>query len=523
MTKSDFIKSIRQFIADGKTEEALELLCEKINEFQPDLLNDTTLLKSRFHNVKNDSIIKGIVPQEDYIRTTAQVNYAILEILEQLEKSTIVTTQGAKDKSKGRILHNIPGTMPINKETRCIVRIAYDDVTLMRDFEATADTLVESVRIAEVMGVELLDFNDIPAFQIRTVNEEEQFVASDDYTQWIFKVKPLIEGVFPLTLKVSVIEEIDGKERKRDIVLEKEVFIISQVEVPSVTSQKTTTNNIVAFEDTTYRLNYVVNDDKGAVTATSLPTKKRSTTAIVSALATIIFAITGLVVYQNRVSEKQGNVVLHEKGDTTTHKGGKILNDIQKEPDNPLAVVDSGHLAPRDSVVNDNSKRLEIKKVPIKPQPRIMANVPPSDDKQVKTKPKKNRPIIIEKDKKLDANIPFEPQDVSDTTGFRDEPQATQPKKEVTNEGELKTYRVRIKLKDEMKNAEILVNGHKPLRVKNNIWGTPQYVEFQSREKLQKLTFIKDGISCTVDNIDTSKGEVEVEACSFKKKKTPKE
>ncbi|NJN34543.1 MAG: hypothetical protein HC817_10095 [Saprospiraceae bacterium] len=42
-----------------------------------------------------------------------------------------------------------------------------------------------------------------------------------------FAVKPILEGTFPLTLKVAVLEQIDGKERKREIVLEKEIFIVA--------------------------------------------------------------------------------------------------------------------------------------------------------------------------------------------------------------------------------------------------------------------------------------------------------
>ncbi len=70
-----------------------------------------------------------------------------------------------------------------------------------------------------------------------------------------------------------------------------------------------------------------------------------------------------------------------------------------------------------------------------------------------------------------------------------------------------------------MKEAEILVNGEKPLAVKNNFWGTPQYVEFKSRLKTQIFTFIHKGIACKVENVVIENDEITVEACSFKKNK----
>ena len=249
MTKLEFIQSIRQFIADGKTEDALHLLRDKISDYDTAILTDATILESRFQNAKSDCVIKGILAREDYDRTVAQVNFAILELLEKIEKTTILQSNTAKNKSSGRILHNIPGIMPLGRESRCIVRIAFDDESLTRDFQLTKDTIIQSVRIAEVMGVELLDFNETPAFKIRTITEEEQFLTSDDFTQWIFQVKPIMEGKFPLTLKVAVIEEIDGRERKRDIVLEKEVFIINQPSEPAAAPQReTVTNSKIAFE-----------------------------------------------------------------------------------------------------------------------------------------------------------------------------------------------------------------------------------------------------------------------------------
>ena len=301
MNKLEFIKAIRQLIAEGKTDEALTLMREQVSNFDPSLVTDATLLESRYKNAFTDFTMKGILPREDFDRTTAQVNYALLEIVEKLEKSAPLSTATAKNKNSGRILHNIPGIMPVGKERRCIVRIAYDDETLLRDLKADEHTTIQSIRIAEVMGVELLDFNETPAFSVRTITDGEQFISIDEYTQWLFMVKALREGKFPLTLKVAVIEEVNGKERKRDIVLEKEVFIISQLEEPaaapaSPVSAKEMPAQPQHFEDTTIRLNYVTTDDEGAVASAN--SKRFSFSTITSTIAVIAMALTGWVAFQ---------------------------------------------------------------------------------------------------------------------------------------------------------------------------------------------------------------------------------
>ncbi len=520
MTKSEFIQSIRQLIADGKTEDAVQLLRENIKEYDESIFTDAIMLESRYQNAKSDNVIKGIIPREDYDRTIAQINFAILELLEKLEKTTFISSGAAKDKSKGRILHNIPGTMPLNKESRCIVRIAYDDVALLRDFKTTEDTVVQDVRIAEVMGVELLDFNETPAFKIRTVNDEEQFLASDDFTQWIFQVKPILEGKYPLTLKVSVIEEIDGRSRKREIVLEKEIFIINQPDVAVPTappSRASISNDKMAFEETNVRLNYTVTEDIAAVP--QVATKKRSTTAIVSALATVIFAITGLLVYQKSTSPKIPDGIVLEKNDTINVKGnnkGEFADnksnkndptDLKPEPQDDAAAMPTPSVVP----------------TPVPPPlPPVPIRVKPKGDIASSTKKNKLKVLTKPTKQKLEAGkvdagkseIPVYPNESKDNSSS-----AASGESNSNELGETKTYKVNLKLKDEMKDATILVNGEKPLRVKRNIWGTPQYIEFKTNKKRQVFSFIKDGVTCKVENVEITGENLEIEACSFKKKK----
>ncbi len=525
MTKIEFIQSIRQFIADGKTEEALHLLREKICDYDTAILTDATILESRFQNAKSDCVIKGILAREDYDRTVAQVNFAILELLEKIEKTTILQSNTAKNKSSGRILHNIPGIMPLGRESRCIVRIAFDDETLTRDFQLTKDTVIQSVRIAEVMGVELLDFNETPAFQIRTITEEEQFLASDDYTQWIFQVKPIMEGKFPLTLKVAVIEEIDGRERKRDIVLEKEVFIINQpIEPAAIPQRETVTNSKIAFEETNIHLNYNVTENQAAAAAQSAP-KKKSMTAIVSAMATVIFAITGLLIYRQAninqepvvVSTGQDSINMHGSSQNLSQNKSELAENTQQNIDSLLENIQPGAGIPDTFGVFANTEppKVDNKDYPVKKNQDVTSTKPKPSKIGPRLKQKKEKYNLANANEKNKNSDSYPPNPAFPTANESNKPPAKPSTPDIL---EMKTYKVNIKLKDEMRDADILVNGEKPMNVKKNIWGTPKYVEFKSNKKLQSFTFIKEGVSCKVENIDVSSGAVSIEACSFKKK-----
>jgi|GEM_PF-758508 len=148
---------------------------------------------------------------------------------EQKESSAISAKK--LENQRGSILYNVPETMELDRDTRCEVRIAFDKATLTKDLEMTEAMVIKDIRISNLMGVELMDpsIGEDKPFSIRQITESEQFIDSDDYTQWIFYVKALKEGEYPLILKVTVIEFFMGKERKREIVLEETVKIVTRL------------------------------------------------------------------------------------------------------------------------------------------------------------------------------------------------------------------------------------------------------------------------------------------------------
>ncbi len=129
--------------------------------------------------------------------------------------------------SKGKLTHDIPENMELKKPTKCLVRIAQTEEVLLEGWNKPG-TPVESVTIAKVMDVDLIDISDGVNFKIMPVSNDDQFLEEGTYTQWMFYVTPLLPGAHPLLLKVATVQIIDGKERTKDIVLEKIIDVKSE-------------------------------------------------------------------------------------------------------------------------------------------------------------------------------------------------------------------------------------------------------------------------------------------------------
>jgi len=224
MIPADLATEIKNLVSSSKTEEALRQLEDWVNGHgnhkQQDLFK---LLKSDYNTLQNQ-FTKGVMSNEEYQRALAKINAQIFEFLNGLSQKELEPI-GIGD--KGRIMHNIPGKMVLNEMTECIIRIAKDDEQLLRDFVLTADSKVESIAISKKMEVELADPTGGKAFHISTISTSRQFITRNDFTQWIFDVMPLLEGSYRLAVKAMVIEEIDGKEERRDIVYRNTVTVVA--------------------------------------------------------------------------------------------------------------------------------------------------------------------------------------------------------------------------------------------------------------------------------------------------------
>lgn len=126
---------------------------------------------------------------------------------------------------KGKVLYDIPENMTVNVQQKCVVRVGKNEAIVLDDDTFSPAVKIETIPISKVMEVDMVDVSDPPCFNIKKISSVEQLVEDDSYSEWIFMVTPLIGGVYPLLLKVSVIKIIDGKERRKELVYTQSVNI----------------------------------------------------------------------------------------------------------------------------------------------------------------------------------------------------------------------------------------------------------------------------------------------------------
>lgn len=195
-----------------------------------DQYKDLILLESRYKEAIRQMAL-GVLAYDVIQLELNKIRQDISNFIDGIQESHLKQEEGAAGDSRpdiynGEVMYRIPKKMKQSEEVKCIVRLAFDRKVLMENLEEEAGDVLKDIRIAEVMGVELIDAGE-GAFKIRTINDAVQFVEKDLYTEWIFYVMPVLPGTHPLILKISVIEILNGIERKRNVVLEEKVEILT--------------------------------------------------------------------------------------------------------------------------------------------------------------------------------------------------------------------------------------------------------------------------------------------------------
>ncbi len=203
--------------------EAIADLKKHLPDFSPHY-NALLLLEGRLNDANLKSI-QNLLSDEALQIEYNRIRADLLLLVSSLAVRDFALPQGATGPKTGSLLYKIPRQMQLQQKTKCIVRLAFDQADIIRNIELSSDVRIQSVRVAEVMQVELIDPSAAKPFEIFTVSDEEQFLETDDYTEWIFYVKPILEGAFPLVLKISVVEIVQGRERVRNITWEETISI----------------------------------------------------------------------------------------------------------------------------------------------------------------------------------------------------------------------------------------------------------------------------------------------------------
>ena len=232
------VAELKSNIADS-VEAALKFLEKTLNP-NSSRYNDYIQIKSRFNSLQRELLLGGI-SNEDFNKTRNNISAALLLLADDLREDDLATetkpTPAAGPK-RGELLYHIPDLMEMGREEKCTVRIAWVLDQLLRDWDKKEADVVKNIRISDVMQVELLNAEAGNPFEIRSLSEKVQFIDQYDFTEWIFYVKPVMEGQFTLALRVSVIEMINDREYKKDIVLEEEVLVKTEAPPAATTSFK---------------------------------------------------------------------------------------------------------------------------------------------------------------------------------------------------------------------------------------------------------------------------------------------
>ncbi len=228
-TLAEIQKELRDILPEG-IDLTFKALRSCLSE-GTDKYKDIILLESRYMEMTRQ-LLQGIVSNDSAQLEFNKIRKELLDFIDSLQESHLRQagqaggSNEAPDIYNGELLYRIPPQMVINQEVKCLVRLAFDRKILMEDLEKEEHDVMKDLRISDVMGVELLDLSN-EAFVIRTLNDTVQFVEKDLYTEWLFFVKPILEGAHSLMLKISVIEIRNGVERKRNVVLEEKIMILT--------------------------------------------------------------------------------------------------------------------------------------------------------------------------------------------------------------------------------------------------------------------------------------------------------
>lgn len=231
----EFKREFREKLIQEDLAETLQALLANLPE-GADSHQKVVLLLGDLNKLNADSL-EGVITTEALRVGYNQIRSALLKLIEGLEESDFdpnavskaaETPPAEKEPVQGNVLYRIPHSMPLAQETKCVVRVAVQKRAIVGNIQLDEHIKVEGLaRISELMQAELIDPAANPNFSIRTTSEPEQLVHPEGYTEWFFFVTPLHPGIHELEVKISVIELVFGKERKKEIALTRSVEVVA--------------------------------------------------------------------------------------------------------------------------------------------------------------------------------------------------------------------------------------------------------------------------------------------------------
>lgn len=140
------------------------------------------------------------------------------------KKTDIKKVVATKKYDLGNVVYNIPDTMVVLNSY--IIKVRINKITNIMNIKGNLGPgrIVDTViKISDKMEVTIKDESTgtDKYFEISKINNDQQLIESDDYTEWIFNVKPLKFGNKKLNIVISIVK--DGS--KKEIVYTDSIYI----------------------------------------------------------------------------------------------------------------------------------------------------------------------------------------------------------------------------------------------------------------------------------------------------------
>lgn len=188
------------------------IMCKELLPENTEKFNLVLAMQANLKQLSKDRF-KGLITQEEYGRRIANITDSFIEFISDLQEADFnppLASSLASGKTStaqlGSVLYQVPHHMPLGKPSFCKIRVAIEEDAILEDIVINDDVRIrERIEVSDRMSAELVD-TEGKVFDIQSLNSKDQNVRLTGYTQWLFRVTPLVEGEHQLLVKVSLLE-----------------------------------------------------------------------------------------------------------------------------------------------------------------------------------------------------------------------------------------------------------------------------------------------------------------------------
>ncbi|MEO0627157.1 MAG: hypothetical protein AAFY91_09230 [Bacteroidota bacterium] len=228
--KADWRKQL-----ETRTAEVLESLTELLPQNRAKS-KQVTILAARAQRILSHEINNTLATAELEVLRNQLLNDLLLFIQYLVTADFSQEAPVSNNYRDGHLLYQIPDRMQKGQRYECRVRIARQIELLLKDLEDQEFVKVEDIPVARVMEVEIIDpsAGENPAFDVLLLSDADQVIEELDYTEWLFLIRPLLPGKHELYIRVSVLFDVDGKERRKNVLVNRRIEVLTELKEEDV-------------------------------------------------------------------------------------------------------------------------------------------------------------------------------------------------------------------------------------------------------------------------------------------------